>query len=340
MARRSLLSYLPGHEGEVQQALVNADYNFTELYRASVDLPQGRLTLATGSPIMVSTVASATNIIYTPYCGQSCPVFDGSSSFSMMDIGGELSQLTTDTTKSPAAVATGSLYDMFVWNDNGTMRCTRGPAWTNVTTRSAGTALQRINGIYVNAAPITNGPAQYQGTYVGTIASNSVSATVNFQYGAAAVGGGPANLNVWNMYNRVTIQTRVTDTTPAYTYQTATVRAAAGSALNGIRYVAGVVEDAPTFYYQQTVTTAVAAGATCQVSIGDDSTTAFELGGSVFAAQAAIAASGTIDVVYVKGTNEALLGQHAAYALELGDGTNLNTFNVGGAGELSGILRM
>jgi hypothetical protein len=341
MARRSLLSYLPGHEGEVQQALVNADYNFTELYRAAVGVPQGRLTLAANTPVMTASVSGATTVRYTPYCGQSIPIFDGSSSFSMMDFGGELSQLTTDTTKSPAAVAANGLYDMFVWMDvDGTMRCTRGPAWTSASVRSAGTALQRINGILVNAVAITNGPGQYQGTYVGTIAALGGGPTISFQYGTPASGGGQALLNVWNMYNRITVQTRVTDTIAPYAYTTATVRTAGGSSSNLIRYLIGVAEDAPMFYYQQNVTTAAAAGATCQISIGDDSTTAFELGGTYFAAQAIIAATGTLDVAYGKGSNEVLLGQHVAYALELGDGVNANTFNVGSAGSLAGILRM
>ena len=119
----------------------------------------------------------------------------------MMDLGGELSQLTTDVTKSPAAVVANGLYDMFVWNDNGTMRCTRGPVWTNATTRSAGTALQRIQGMLVNSVAITNGPGQYQGTYVGTIAALGAGPTISFQYGTAASGGGQSLLNVWNMYN-------------------------------------------------------------------------------------------------------------------------------------------
>ena len=38
----------------------------------------------------------------------------------MHDIGGELSQALSDTTKSPAAAAANSLYDVFVWNDSGT----------------------------------------------------------------------------------------------------------------------------------------------------------------------------------------------------------------------------
>lgn len=334
MARRPLFSIPPG-QGEVIQALANADANFVELYNGVVDIPQGRLTLVSGSPVMNASASGIGAIYYTPYIGTLAPIYDGSN-FVMTDTGGELSQLNTDATKSPAAVTNNSLYDMFVWNDNGTIRCTRGPAWTNTTTRSM--ALTRVRGTLVNSAAITNGPAVLQGTYVGTVAANTTG-LFSWIYGGAASGGTAARLDLWNMYNRCTFNTRVTDTIAPYTYTTATIRQAGGSANNNVRYLIGVADDAPTFYYQQNVTTAATAGATCQISIGDDSAIAFELGGTYFAAQAAIAATGTLDVVYTKGSTEPLVGQHTAYALELGDGLNANTFNVGSAGELSAILR-
>jgi hypothetical protein len=339
MVRIPLQSFLPGHEGEVQQALANADQNFQEMYKIVNDIPQGRLTLASGIPVMTASVAQATNIYYTPYIGQGVPIFDGSN-FVMTDIGGQLTNVTTDATTNPAAVVNAGVYDLFVWLNNGVPTLSRGPAWTSATVRSAGTALTRVRGILVNNVAITNGPAQYQGTYVGTMSANGATPTVTMQFGTAAAGGGRSILNLWNYYNRVTMQTRVTDNAAPYTYTTATVRVANGNANNSIAYTIGIAEEPPTFYYQQNVTTAVAAGATAQVSIGDDSTTAFELGGTYFAAQAAIAATGTLDVVYTKGMAEPIIGQHNAYALELGDGTNANTFNVGSAGELSGIIRL
>jgi hypothetical protein len=337
MARRLLQSYLPGHEGEVQQALANADANFQELYRASNDSPQGRLTLTTGVPIMTASVAGATKVIYTPYYGQNCPIFDGSAQFSMVDVGGELSQLTTDATKSPAAVAATSVYDMFVWNDGGTIRCTRGPAWTNTTTR--GLALARIGGILVNGAAITNGPGIYQGTYVGTIGSNA-SSTIDWILGTGASGGGAAVLNVWNAYNRRQIITRVTDTQAPYTYTSATIRQAGGSASNQITYTLGLGEDAPWFTYQTIGSTAAAAAASMQTSIGDDSITAFEIPGAYNYTDTAAVSTGTMNCTYAKGMAEPLIGIHYAAALEKSDGTNANTFNVSSLAELAGIIWM
>lgn len=323
----------------VRQAIEQANLNFIDLYTDIVDLPQGRLTLASGTPIMTTTVIGAINIYYTPYIGQAVPIYDGSN-FYMTDIGGELVNVLTDATTNPAAVVISTVYDLFVWNNNGVPTLSRGPAWTSGTARSAGTALTRVRGILVNNAAITNGPAQYQGTYVGSFTTNGATPTVSWQLGSAAALGGLGIFHLWNMYNRVTVQTRVTDTSAPYTYTAAVVRPANNSSNNSIRYTIGWPEEPPTFYYQQNVTTAALAGATAQVSIGDDSSVAFELGGTYFAAQAAIAATGTLDVMYNKNLSETLIGNHTAFALELGDGANANTFNVGSAGELSGVLRM
>ena len=202
--------------------------------------PQGRLTLASATPVMTSTVSGATSVIYTPYTGSIVSLFDGTNmvptAFS------EISQATTDATKSPAAVSANQIYDIFVWSDSGTVRATRGPAWTNNTTRSAGTALVRVQGLWLNNASITNGPAAQRGTYVGTVASNSGS-TVDFIFGGAASGGTAAVLNVFNAFNRVSVGTTVTDTSAPYTYSSSTVRQAHNNAGMQVTFVTGAAED-------------------------------------------------------------------------------------------------
>lgn len=99
--------------------------------------PQGRLTLISNTPVPVSDMAGATTVYYTPAIGNLVPIYDGSN-FSPT-VFTQLSQATSDTTKSPAAVIANANYDMFVWNDSGTVRCTRGPYWTK-----AGTATMTV----------------------------------------------------------------------------------------------------------------------------------------------------------------------------------------------------
>ena len=303
------------------------------LAAAAVAMPGGRLTLATATPVMTATVSGATTVYYTPYVGRAVPIYNGST-FVTTDTGGELSQTTADTTKSPAAVAASSLYDIFVWNDAGTIRATRGPAWTNPTTRSAGTALNLLNGILVNNAAITNGPGQYLGTYVGTIASNA-SSTIDWILGTAASGGGAAYLMVWNYYNRLQFCTRVTDSGVAYSYTTATVRQARGSTTNQINYIAGVADDCITAAYQQDATLVAAVAAKVSTGVGDDSITVYETVPAQLYSNVAVATTGELDSLYHKGIGEPMLGQHYVAALEKGDGTNANTFNVSQLGELS-----
>lgn len=94
--------------------------------------PQGRVTLTTGTPWMTTTATAQTTVYYTPAVGNVVPIYDGTNwGFKTFT---ELSQATTDSTKSPAAASTYSNYDVFVWSDSGTLRATRGPAWTQAQT--------------------------------------------------------------------------------------------------------------------------------------------------------------------------------------------------------------
>lgn len=209
---------------------------------------QGRLTLTSGIPVLISTVSAATTIYYTPYIGQYVPLYDGSS-FTMTSTGGELSQATTDSTKSPTSVTTNSNYDLFVWNDGGTIRCTRGPAWSSDTSRGTGagtTELTRVNGILLNANNITNGPSAQRGTYVGTVRSNG-SSQIDWIYGGIAAGGTAAVLGVWNMHNRVSVSTFVGDNTNSWTYGSTTPQASNASTARRISFISGLQEDAFDF---------------------------------------------------------------------------------------------
>jgi hypothetical protein len=58
----------------------------------------------------------------------------------------EMSQATTDATKSPAAVANSSVYDIFLMERfSGTLRATRGPAWSSDTSRGTGAGTSEID---------------------------------------------------------------------------------------------------------------------------------------------------------------------------------------------------
>lgn len=132
--------------------------------------PGGRLTLTSGTPVTTSDVTGATTVYYTPCKGDRIPLYDGTN-WSVYTFT-ETSQLLSDATKSPAAAAANTNYDMFAWMDSSTFRVTRGPAWsTNIApgTGAGTTEVEIFNGRYVNKYAITNGPAARRGLYVGSI---------------------------------------------------------------------------------------------------------------------------------------------------------------------------
>lgn len=301
--------------------------------------PGGRLTLASGTPVMISTASGQATVFYTPYRHQFVPIYNGTY-FVNTDTGGEISQATTDAAKSPAAVAANSIYDVFAWNDAGTIRATRGPAWSSSSSRGSGAGtsqLTQVKGVWVNANAIANGPGANLGTYVGTIASNA-SSTIDFTLGAAASGGTAAVIHVWNMYNRVSLGTTVTDTGSTYTYTSATVRQARASAGNQISFVLGQQEDAVQFTYNGRVTTTAAAGAVPGFGIGADSVSAFGLQ-PMFVMDPTSATSATGSGCST-GLWPAGVGTHVLAALEAGDGTNANTFDAGLSNSLMATIRM
>lgn len=216
--------------------------------------PQGRLTLTTATAIMSATVSAATTVYYTPASGRYVPLYDGANVI-MTDIGGELSQATTDATKSPAACTTNSNYDVFVWQDGTTFRATRGPAWSTSTSRGTGagtTELTTAKGLLVNANAITNGPAANRGTYVGTIRTNATS-TVDMKFGSAASGGGNILFGVWNAYNQTIYRTTGYDSTASWTYAGGAVRNSNNSANNSASFIKGLGGSAPQFQFMQRV---------------------------------------------------------------------------------------
>jgi hypothetical protein len=217
-------------------------------------VPEGRLTLTSTTPIMLSNVSGATAVHYVPYVGSlTCAWNDDDFVIRRSDTA--VSQNLTDTTYSPAAAVADAVYDMFVWWDVDRLRLSRGPAWVSGTARGTGagtTELNRLHGTLVNENAITNGPAKWRGTYVGTIRTNA-SATVDFIRGDYATGGVKAFLGVWNMYNRVDTYAFNYDTTTSWTYATAAWRTRNNAANARITFVSGMPDDCVDVSMQQTV---------------------------------------------------------------------------------------
>lgn len=302
---------------------------------AGPSMPQGRLTLQSATPIMSSSQTAKTTIYYTEDVGRWVPVYDGSS-WTMTEFTSELSNDTTASSTGkagPAAVTTNSNYDLFVWSDSGTLRLTRGPAWTSDTARGTGagtTELERVAGVYTNKQSITNGPAANRGTYVGTVRSDG-SSQINYKFGSLASGGGSSIIGVWNMYNRRAVHTIVQESDNSWSYSTTTWRSANNSTNNRVSFVCGMSEDAVAAFY-----TGISYGAGTGgggLAVGVDSTSAFTGTTASVASNGSAASNGTGIYVGLPG-----LGWHFLQALEIGlVGTNTFYGDNGGTVTQSGL---
>ena len=294
--------------------------------------PGGRLSPASGVSINFPQVINGNTIYYVPYRHQYVPVWNGSE-IVLANMGGELSQALSDTTKSPGAAAADGAHDIFFWLDGGTIpRATRGPAWSDLFgTRGAAADLTRIQGLPVNAAAITNGPAANRGTYLGTIRTNN-GGTISWVPSAAGSGGGspPPQYHIYNYYHRQLYAGVARDTASAYSYTSATWRNLNNSTNNRVYYIAGMIEDVWQAHLYHRLKGAIAA-AFLEVGLQHD--TGFI--GNTF---------GSIGVDEVWGNVLApfapILGSHYITGVEHADGANAGSFNRDAVGTLTVYMSM
>lgn len=267
--------------------------------RSPITLPEGYLTPTSGTPVIAGDVSAATAVYYTPYTGNHVPISDGTD-FAMY----EFAELTLTLNSNHVS---GAIYDVFVFNDSGTIRVGTGPAWNTATAGSgargsgAGTTeLTRYKGILVNNVSMTarNGAATYTvaakaGTYVGSIAVDSSAGhvTCHRSYGQSRKWG------VWNYYNRQRIVLKVGDGTASWTYNSATIRSSNGAAENTAAAFCGIAEEYVKASFQQFVGTN-AGNDIFKIGVGLNSTTAFTGTVGMFDGADAMAVGGMVVASY------------------------------------------
>ena len=223
-------------------------------------VPQGYLTVipeATDAlnPFPSSDQSAKTAVYYRPDVGNLIPISDGTN-FQVRIF----SQLTLTLVANHLA---DTIYDVFVFDDSGTMRIATGPAWNTIThgsgargTGAGTTELSRLKGLIVNTNQLTvrNGSSTYTmnalcGTYVGTILidGSAGQVTCHTSYGQSRKWG------IWNPYNQREIKLKAGTSTASWTYSTQTWRAANGESANSIAYVTGLADRIATARYIQNV---------------------------------------------------------------------------------------
>lgn len=211
--------------------------------------PQGRLCLASGLPVVASDT-SGTSIYYTPYVGDQIPIYDGSD-FANRTFS-ELTLALDSTSGHTGYHQADKNFDLFVFDDSGTLRLGSSPAWTDDNTRA--NAISRTRGLLVNSSSIvlrfgsasgnTTTVAAGRATYVGAMRA-SADGTCRMDIVPTPVNGGTNNkLFLWNYYNRVVMHSINRDLTANWSYTTDTIRQMNNSGSNQIAFVCGEIEDA------------------------------------------------------------------------------------------------
>lgn len=176
-------------------------------------LVEGRLTTESGVPVSTADRTAQSTIYFALYKGNRVRLYDGANW-----------NLHTFTERSLAlsGLTSGKNYDVFLFDNTGTLTLELSAAWTDDTTRADAITLQ--DGVYVKSGATTR-------LYLGTIRTTGTTTTEDSL----------AKRFVWNMYNRTQRAMKgPTETTDSWNYTTATFRQANANTANQLDYVVGM----------------------------------------------------------------------------------------------------
>ncbi|CAB4192548.1 hypothetical protein UFOVP1236_45 [uncultured Caudovirales phage] len=220
-------------------------------------IPQGRLTLTTAVPVTTADVTAAVTVRWTPFRGNTCAVYNGTA---------WLLRTFTELSIAVPGVAS-SLYDVFVYDNAGTLALELSSAWTSDTARFASgayaTLVPQQDGVYVKSTngTVIDATRRYLGTFRTTTVAGQTEDSATKRY-------------VWNYYQRVVRPMLRFETTASWVYASGTLRQANASTSNQLDVVVGVAEVLVDIR-AQTLASASGTDVTYQsfISIGEDSTT-------------------------------------------------------------------
>lgn len=273
-----------------------------------------RLTLTSGTPVTTADVTAATSVFITPTHGGLCSFSDGISAWTVLQ--------PTEVTIALGADAASTLYDVFCYNNSGTIACER-LAWTSDTARATAIVLQQ--NIWSKSGALTR-------RYIGTYRTTTIVGQTEDSF---------AKRYVWSYYYRQPRVMRVNESTDTWPYTTATWRQANAGAGTGnqLDFVVGVAEvwaDVSTLAHFSNTNVAVNAGQ----SIGYDSTTTPTTGCRI--AYIESVAAGRISPITSTCKHAPAVGRHTYVWLEYSGAVGASTFYGDNAGTIlqSGIEGM
>lgn len=210
-----------------------------------------RLTLTTALPITTADVLAGTTIFCTPLTG---------NRIDLPDSNGNPVRVTSAEFSIAVPATTSQMYDIFVYNNAGVATLEL-LAWTNDTTRATA-VVRTTNGRYLKSGDNTR---MYLGSFRTTTVSGQTEDSGVKRY-------------LWNYYNRVSRVLQRYEPAASWNYTTATVRQANANVLNQVDIVTGIAESV----IDLALTTAASGSTTASAGIGENSTTTYVVGTSVF----------------------------------------------------------
>lgn len=298
----------PGSTGQVLTSNGGiADPTFQSIQLGIPGLVQGRLTLATNTPVTVSDTTSSV-LYFTPYRGGLLSTYSGSA---------WVTQTFSQASLTVSALTPGLPYDVFCFYSGATLTLEM-LAWSTVSARATGLVL--INGVESRSGATTH-------LYLGTVTPT----------GTTTLADQGNYRGVWNRYNRVRRELLQIDHTNSYTYSTATVRQANANAANQVGVTTGIQEDAMYLNVSSVAGGTLAGGNV--IGFGEDSTTTF-MTSDVTGGITNIVAGGIAPISSTL-TKIPLLGYHYYAWLEQGSGSGTDTWYGDGSGvrqQFSGMI--
>lgn len=275
----------------------------TRLLGVGGHVVEGRLTLETAVPVSTTDQTAKTNVFFTPYNGNRVRIYDGTRwrlyTFS-------------ELTLALGTLTSGANYDVFIYDNAGTLTLELSAAWTNDTTRAD--ALTTQDGVYVKSGATTR-------MYLGTFRTISTTATT-LLFSSDGVTASP-KIFLWNLYNQVDCDLYVFDSTDSWTYSTATWRQknAATHTNNKFEIINGLAGNNISLESIEASDTSIATPRLRRVGFGYDSTTAF-----LRLSVGTLSDNATVPQQMCHVTHRPGLGYHYYAELEQGGGADTQTF--------------
>lgn len=254
-----------------------------------------RLTLETGVAVSTTDQTAKTTVYCTPYKGNAIALYDGAA---------WVRRTSAEVSIALGTLTSGKNYDVFAYDNAGTLTLELSAAWTNDTTRADALALQ--DGVLGKSGTTTR-------RYLGTFRTTSTTTTED----------SAAKRFLWNQYNQARRKMKAaTETTDTWNYTTATLRQANANTANQLDYVTGDAATLVEAVVRATRQNNNGAGVTAIVGVGVDSTTTNSA--DLMGGQNASASGFTETAAFYSGTPG--LGRHFLAWLEFSNATGTTTW--------------